>query len=89
VSLDKIQAFQEATKACQRVFAVEVSCDGEHSITSLWDTKAAAELCRDQHNNMKGNGAGYYGRARVLSMPVKTEKMARDLYSAEGERNDA
>jgi len=84
-SFAKIQAFQEATKACQRVYAVQITCDGEADVASLWDTRAAAEMCVAQHNGMKGNGSGYYGRARVVSMPVKTEQMARDLYSAAGE----
>lgn len=79
-SADKIMQFQRALKDCQEVFAVVVCCDGEEDITSLWETRRAAEACRDDHNNMKGNGAGYYGRARVIPMRLKTEKMAMDMF---------
>jgi hypothetical protein len=83
-SIDKIKPFQRALKDCQEVFAVLVRCDGEEDVTSIWETRRAAELCRDDHNNMKGNRAGYYGKARVLPMRLKTEKMALDLFTTPG-----
>jgi hypothetical protein len=86
-TLDKVQRFQAATRDCPRVYAVLITCEGETDVAWLWETQAAAKMCADQHNSIKGNATGYYGRARVVSMPVKTEKMARDLYSSEGERN--
>lgn len=80
---DKIIAFQKAVQACRKVYAVAIRCDGETDITSLWETRAAAEMCASEHNGIKGNATGYYGRASVVAMPLKTEQMAIDLYTAE------
>lgn len=80
-NVDKIKQFQRALKDCREVFAVLVRCDGEEDVTSVWETRRAAELCRDDHNNMTGNRFGYYGKARVMPMRLKTEKMALDLFA--------
>lgn len=71
---------QKLTEDCQTVYAVEVTCDGETDVSSLWETRAAAEIARDAHNSMAGNKAGYYGKARVLPMKLRTEAIAREFY---------
>jgi hypothetical protein len=81
--VQKILQFQQTLMDCNEVFAIVIRCDGEESIESLWETMRAAEMCRDEHNNIKGNANGYYGRASIRTMRVKTEKMAVDLYTKE------
>lgn len=85
MNTEKILRLQRALKDCQTVYAVHIQCDGEDTIDALWETHAAAELHRDSHNKMKGNGTGYYGRARIVKMQIRTEAMARDWFDAPAE----
>lgn len=71
---------QHLTRESPTVYAVEVNCDGEVSVDALWETKAAAETHRDWHNNMRGNGRGYYGKARVVPMKIRSEAVANEFY---------
>lgn len=83
MNTEKILRLQAACRACTTVWAVYVRCEGETSLDALYETKAAAELHRDHHNGMRGNANGYYGRASVGTLQIRTEAIARDWFSTQ------
>ena len=72
----RIIALQAAIRACPKVYAVYVRCDGEISLEALYDSKEAAEIHRDNYN--KNNRAGYYGKASVSMHSVQTLAIAQE-----------
>lgn len=81
MNTEKILRLQREEKECKTVYAVYIRCDDEDAVDAIWETQGAAEMHRDNHNGMRGNKAGYYGRARVVPMKIRTEAMARDWFN--------
>jgi hypothetical protein len=77
---------QQLARESPTVYAVEVNCDGEITVDALWETEDAAKIHRDWHNNMRGNGRGYYGKARVVTMKIRSESVAREFYQSTARR---
>lgn len=74
-----IAEYQRIIRSAPKVYLVYIRCDGETDVAGLYETKELAQAAMDEHNTRKGNGAYYYGKASVGSMPLVTESVAAAL----------
>jgi hypothetical protein len=77
LSTETVMEMQRKIRACPQVWLVWVRCDGEQSLEAIYDNREAADLHVKHYNSMKGNAAGYYGKAHVGQSNLLTLEIAQ------------